>query len=249
MGAGVDPHLYKASPGDVAKLQGADLVLYNGLHLEGKLGEIFQQLAARRVVRPVGDALPPERLMRKDDESNAPDPHVWFDVSLWALTPEIVAKALAEADPGGREEFERNARAYREELEALHADVVREIGQIPVAQRVLVTAHDAFRYFGRAYGIEVLGVQGISTESEAGLAEINRLVETLVRRRVKAVFVETSVSDKNVRALIEGAQQRGASVRLGGSLFSDAMGAPGTPEGSYPGMVRSNVKTIVEALK
>lgn len=249
MGPGVDPHLYKASTGDVAKLSSADVVFYNGLHLEGKMAEVLEQVGRRRAVATVTRAIPASRLLSYGPNAEAPDPHVWFDVSLWLETLDPVVDVLSKLRPDRAEAFRAQADAYRAELEKLHSEVAAEIASIPKERRLLVTAHDAFRYFGRAYDIEVLGIQGISTETEAGLAEINRLVDVIVRRGVRAVFVETSVSDKNVRALIEGARRRGADVRIGGSLFSDAMGAAGTPEGTYPGMVRHNVRQIVEALR
>ena len=249
MGPGVDPHLYKASPGDVQALQKADVIFYNGLFLEGKMAEIFEQLAERKVVMPVAEEISESSLIETTAFQGHPDPHVWFDVALWEQLVEPVAEKLAELDPVNAGDYRANAKSYRAQLTELNKWVVDEVSQIPEDQRVMITAHDAFGYFGRAYGIEVLGIQGISTESEPGLKEINELVDTIVNRRVKAVFVETSVSDRNVKSIIEGAQSRGADVKLGGQLFSDAMGDPNTDEGTYLGMVRHNVRTIVEALK
>ncbi len=249
MGPGVDPHLYKASPGDVQKLSGADLVLYNGLHLEGKLSDLLVKLAAKRPVVAVTEAMPEARLLHSEDGAAFADPHVWFDIELWSLALSPVADALAKLDPAGADFYRENAEKYKNELLKLHEETKEILSSIPETQRVLITAHDAFRYFGRAYGIEVMGIQGISTESEAGLREINRLVDLLVARGVKAVFVESSVSDRNVKALIEGARRRGAQVSLGGSLFSDAMGELGTETGTYPGMIRHNVGQIFQALR
>lgn len=253
MGPGVDPHLYKASPGDVSKINAADWVLYNGLHLEGKMGEIFESVARKKPTLAVAERVNPDLLLKAlpgmSTVANAPDPHVWFDVELWASNLDGLALFFAEHDAANAEFYRENARKYREELEALHRDVKARIAEIPENRRVLITAHDAFRYFGRAYDIEVRGIQGISTESEAGVAEIVALVDLMAKRQIPAVFVESSVSQKNVQALIEGARRKGVDARIGGSLFSDAMGAAGSPEGTYPGMIRHNVEQIVSGLK
>lgn len=247
MGPGVDPHLYKASPGDISKINGADVVLYSGLHLEGKMGDVFEKVAERKPVLAVTEHIAKNRLL--NTTQGVHDPHLWFDVELWSNAIDPLAEFLMEYDPSNAETYKTNAAAYKEELQKLHEEVKSALVLIPKERRVLITAHDAFQYFGRAYDVEVRGIQGISTESEAGLQEINKLVDLIVTRKIKAVFVETSVSEKNIQALIEGARRRGASVRIGGSLYSDAMGAPGTPEGEYPGMVRKNVSQIVGALK
>jgi manganese/zinc/iron transport system substrate-binding protein len=178
-----------------------------------------------------------------------PDPHIWFDVSIWRTTLDPVVARLSELDPEGAEIFKANAEAYDKQLADLHESVIAAIAKIPKSQRVMITAHDAFRYLGRAYDIEVLGIQGISTESEAGVKEINDLVRVIVDRGVKAVFVESSVSQKNVQALVEGARAKRADVKIGGQLYSDALGDEDTEEGTYLGMFRHNVKTLVEALK
>lgn len=248
MGEGVDPHLYKASPGDVRLLSDAAGVFYNGLHLEGKMGDILENLARRKPVIPIAAKLPESRLRSPPQFAGNHDPHVWFDVSLWALTIPEVEAGLTRVDPAGAQEFAQRARALEGELAALHQEVLKQAGAIPADKRVLVTAHDAFGYFAIAYGFEVHGIQGISTESEASLKDINSLVDLLVARKIPAVFVESSVPRKMVDALVEGAAARGHAVRVGGQLFSDAMGRDGTPEGTYPGMVRHNVKTIVDAL-
>lgn len=247
MGPGVDPHLYKASPGDISKIQSAEVILYNGLHLEGKMADVFEKVGQKKPVIAVAELLDRARLM--DSGQGTPDPHVWFDVSLWGEIAEPLAQRLGSEDAEHAESYADNARRYAQELRKLHEEVLGALAAIPEDRRVLVTAHDAFQYFGRAYGVEVLGIQGISTDSEAGLREINNLVSLLVNRNVPAVFVESSVSEKNVQALVEGARRRGHAVRIGGSLFSDAMGPASTAEGTYIGMVRHNVRTIVEALK
>lgn len=247
MGDGVDPHLYKASPGDVSQLSQADAIFYSGLHLEGKMTDVFERMARKKPTIAVADAIPQSQ--RIDNDGNSFDPHVWFDVSLWREAAGVVRDRLKEFDPPYAEAYQKRADTYRSELAALHEDTKTQLHSIPKERRVLVTAHDAFRYFGRAYDLEVKGIQGISTESEAGLKDVNDLVAFLVERKIKAVFVESSVPDKNVRALLEGCRARGHQIAIGGELFSDAMGKPGTPEGTYVGMVRHNVDTIVKALK
>jgi manganese/zinc/iron transport system substrate-binding protein len=247
MGEGVDPHLYKASPGDVRALVRSDLIFYSGHHLEGKMGEVFRRLARRKPTIAVTEGIDPSRLL--DFGGGKPDPHLWFDVALWSNGVKPVYETLTKFDPKHAAIYEQNACAYLKELTELDEECRLRIASIPKPRRVLVTAHDAFGYFGRAYGLEVRGIQGISTESEAGVREVNDLVELLTSRRIPAVFVETSVSDRNIQALVEGCHARGHSLKIGGSLFSDAMGRPGTPEGTYVGMVRHNVATISEALR
>jgi manganese/zinc/iron transport system substrate-binding protein len=247
MGEGVDPHLYKASPGDVNLLTGADAIFYSGLHLEGKMADVFVRMARKKPTFAVTEYIPEDRVL--DNPEGAFDPHLWFDVSLWREAAGVVRDALKAFDPAHAADYQARADSYQAELSKLHEYARTQLASIPKERRVLVTAHDAFRYFGRAYDIEVKGIQGISTESEAGVKEVNALVNFLVERKVKAVFVESSVSDKNIRALLEGCKARGHTVVIGGELFSDAMGKDGTPEGTYVGMVRHNVDTIVKALK
>ena len=247
MGPDVDPHLYKASPRDVARLGRANMIFYSGWHLEGKMAEILRRFGQTRPSVAIAETISRQALLT--DEEGQPDPHVWFDVSLWSQTAFAVADALGRFDPVHAEEYRANAAAYQSVLERLDQFCLEQLSQIPQERRVLVTAHDAFRYFGRRYGIEVRGIQGISTNSEAGVHEINELVEFIVRRRIKAVFVETSVAEKNVRALVEGCRARGHTVNIGGELYSDAMGPPGSGADTYEGMVRHNVRTIVQALK
>ncbi len=247
MREGVDPHLYKPTRSDVVKLQDADVVFYNGLMLEGKMADVLVSVARTgKPVFAVTDGLGDEYVLSVAGGHH--DPHVWMDVKGWMHAVRTVTTALTEHDPSGAPAFAANADAYLNELSLLDEYARQVIGSIPRAQRVLVTAHDAFSYLGRAYDIEVRGIQGISTESEAGVRDINDLVDFLVERNIAAVFVETSVADKNVRALVEGAASRGREVAVGGKLFSDAMGTPGTYEGTYIGMIDHNVTTIARAL-
>ena len=249
MGEGVDPHVYKPVASDVRRIMGADVVFYNGLKLEGRMGDIFERAAARgRFVRPVAAMVDENFLLEPTDQPGHPDPHVWMDVKAWMAATEAVAIALCQADSEGCESYRSNAAAYIAELAQLDEYVRSVIASIPSGQRVLVTAHDAFNYFGRAYGLEVMGIQGISTESEAGLADVTRLVDVLDERKIPAVFVESSVSDKYVRALIEGAAAQGHQVVVGGELFSDAMGTPESYEGTYIGMIDHNASSVAKAL-
>jgi manganese/zinc/iron transport system substrate-binding protein len=247
MGAGVDPHLYNASPADVAALNRADIVFYSGLHLEGKLTELLARMSQRKPAVAVAEVIDDQNIRR--DEHGAPDPHVWFDVTLWSIASGAVQDALIEFDPKHADEFKKNAEEYQLKLAELDGSVTDDLKAIPAERRVLVTAHDAFHYFGDAYGVEVRAIQGISTDSEAGVKQVKELVDFLVERKIKAVFVETSVADENIKSLVEGCQARGHDVKIGGTLFSDAMGDEGTPEGTYEGMVRANVKTMVSALQ
>lgn len=249
MGSGVDPHLYKASQGDLARLNEADIILYNGLHLEGRMADVLVGMASRVKTYQVTDQIDPTLLREPPEFQGNYDPHVWFDVSLWQKVAERIHAILVENRPAQKVYFDERAAAYQAKLAELHEYARTQIATIPEDHRVLVTAHDAFGYFGRAYGMEVMGIQGISTSSEYGLQDLNKLVELLVSRKIQAVFVETSISHASIEALIAGAASKGHTVRLGGTLYSDAMGETGTPEGTYLGMVRHNVDTIVEALK
>jgi len=247
MGAGVDPHLYTPTRSDVVQLNDADIVFYNGLMLEGKMTDVFVRLARDgKPVQAVTELIEDDFVIT--DEENLYDPHVWMDVAGWIRAVRAVADSLAEFDSPNATIYQTNAEKYITELQALDDYARASIQSIPEPQRVLVTAHDAFGYFGRAYDIEVRGIQGLSTSSEAGLKDLNQLIDFLVQRNIKAVFVETSVTDDNVRSLIEGAQSRGHEVTIGGTLFSDAMGQPGTYQGTYIGMIDHNVTTITRAL-
>ena len=231
----------------MATLLRSDIIFYAGLLLEGQMADVLVKVSRKRPVYAVTELLKPEYLIH-DPESGHSDPHVWMDVSGWMKAVDVVADALVAFDPSNEASYRANAAAYLEKLKALDDYARTAMASIPAEQRVLVTAHDAFGYMGRAYDLEVMGIQGLSTESEAGLKDINRIVDDLVRRRIPAVFVESSVSDKNVKALIEGAASRGHAVKIGGELFSDAMGAAGTYEGTYVGMIDHNVTVIVRAL-
>ena len=248
IGEGVDPHLYKPTRSDVAMLKSGNIVFYAGLHLEGKMGEAIESIRGDIPVHAVAEDIDPADLLSPPEFAGSHDPHVWMDASLWARSTQAIADQLAAYDPTHASDYQANAAAYIGQLTELHAYAQRVIASVPERQRILVTAHDAFNYFGRAYGIEVRGIQGISTESEAGLEDINNLVNMLVEREIAAVFVETSVSDKNIRALIEGAAAQNHTVTIGGSLFSDAMGSPGSYEGTYIGMIDHNATTIARAL-
>ncbi|MEO1083711.1 MAG: zinc ABC transporter substrate-binding protein [Acidobacteriota bacterium] len=249
MGPGVDPHLYKASESDVRRLSEADLILFNGLFLEGKMGDILVKLARNRPVVAVSETVPEEKRREPPELAGHYDPHIWFDVSLWAETVTPVADALVEILPAEEAQLRASSERVRAELMSLDAWVLEQIGTLPSERRVLITAHDAFGYFGDRYGLEVIGIQGISTLAEAGLQDVDRVVDLVVERQIPALFVESSVPRRTVEAVIAAARERGHAVTIGGELFSDAMGAAGTPEGTYEGMVRHNVNTIVSALR
>ncbi len=249
LGSGVDPHLYSPTRSDVRRLMDADVVFYNGLLLEGKMTDaLIRAASAGRRVVAVTEALDPSSLLEPSEMEGHTDPHVWMDPSAWAGTVDVIRDALVASDPGGKAVYERNAAEALAMIESLDAYAAGVLESVPADRRVLVTAHDAFNYFGRRYGYEVVGIQGLSTESEAGVLDIERLVTLLVDRQIGAVFVESTVSDRNIEALVAGASARGHTVTIGGSLFSDAMGDPGTYRGTYEGMIDHNVTTITRAL-
>ncbi|MEO0823830.1 MAG: zinc ABC transporter substrate-binding protein [Pseudomonadota bacterium] len=249
MGPGIDPHAYRQTRSDIARLTRADLVLWNGLFLEAQMEGFLLDLARKRPVVAVAETgVPAELLIGHDDYEARKDPHVWMDPALWVFVVRAVEAALAEARPDTALGFAGRSAAHVDELQTLSEYADDVLATVPEESRVLLSAHDAFNYFGRAHGYEVLGIQGISTESEAGLRRIEELVALLVQRRIGAVFVESSVSERNVRAVIEGAAAQGHEVRIGGELFSDAMGAPGSYEATYLGMIDHNVTTIARAL-
>jgi manganese/zinc/iron transport system substrate-binding protein len=249
MGPGVDPHLYKASEGDVTRMYDADLILYNGLHLEGKMVEVLEQMNQFGITSvAVTDGIDRAALLAPPEFEGNYDPHLWFDIPLWMQAVAAVRDTLAALDPGSAPLYQANAGRYLAELAELHAYVQVRAAEIPPEQRVLITAHDAFNYFGRAYGFEVRGLQGISTATEAGTADVQDLTAFIVQRRIPALFVESSVSPRTIEAVQAATRARGFDVVVGGQLYSDAMGTPGTTEGTYPGMVRHNIDTIVDGL-
>jgi manganese/zinc/iron transport system substrate-binding protein len=249
MGEGVDPHLYKPTSADARKIMNSDMIFYSGLLLEGRMTDTFLKAARMgKVVFPVTELIEETYLLEPPEFEGHWDPHVWMDVSAWSQAVDAVANALCEQDAEHCDEYKANAKRYNEQLTKLHSYAIESIASIPEDKRVLITAHDAFNYFGRAYGIEVVGIQGLSTESEAGIEDVNRLVNMLVDKGISAVFVESSVSDRNVKALIEGAKSKGHTVTIGGRLFSDAMGKSGTYKGTYIGMLDHNITTITTAL-
>src|SRR5918999_149900 len=248
MGPGVDPHLYKATEGDVIRLADADVVFYNGLHLEAKLAEVFERMGGQVRTVAVTDGIPPSQLIASAAFGAAYDPHVWFDVRLWMEAAREARDALAALDPAHAATYLANAERYLADLAGLDRYVRHRVEDVPRQRRVIITAHDAFNYFGQAYGFEVRGLQGISTVTEAGTGDVQDLAEFIVNRRIPSIFVESSVSPRMIQAVEEAVQARGFDVGIGGSLFSDAMGDPGTREGTYVGMVRHNVDTIVDGL-
>ena len=250
MGPGVDPHLYKPTAGDVETLERADIIFYNGLELEGRMTDVFVQIArSGKPTVAIAEDIPEDQLRQPVEFEGKYDPHVWFDVTLWKLAAQTVARHLTELEPDLAETFQTNLDAYLLQLDELDAYVRTQVALIPEASRVLITAHDAFGYFGRQYGVEVRGLQGTSTAAEAGASDVQGLADFIVERQIKAIFVESSVPQATIEAVEQACQARGWDVAIGGQLFSDAMGERGTPEGNYIGMVRHNVDTIVAALR
>ena len=250
MGAGVDPHLYKASASDVTKLQGADVIFYNGILLEGKMQEVFEKMAkgGKRVLA-VTDSIPKDKLLHPSDGGGHADPHVWFDVVLWAQCVDVVVKGLSEARPTDKEYFTQRGEAAKKAMAELHQWALKRAEELPKEKRILITSHDAFSYFGRAYGFQVVALQGISTVVEAGGADMAKLVDFIKKNKVQAIFVESSVPPATIKRISED-----AGVKIGGELFSDAMGTPGQMEhgydlGTYEGMIKHNLDTVVNALK
>jgi manganese/zinc/iron transport system substrate-binding protein len=248
MGPGVDPHLYRASEGDVSRMAQAAVVFYNGLHLEGAMSDVLEHMNRRVKTVAVTSGIEKSGLLSPLEFEGAHDPHVWFDVTLWMRAVERVRETLVEVDSAGSAYYHQQAGDLRTELQQLHEYVRQQAERVPAAQRVLITAHDAFNYFGQAYGFEVRGLQGISTAAEAGTADVQALADFIAKRRIPAVFVESSVPSRSIEAVQAAVRSRGLEVSIGGELFSDALGSPGTPEGTYVGMVRHNIDTIVAAL-
>ncbi len=251
MGPGVDPHLYKASEGDVSDMDGADIILYNGLDLEGKMTDVFAEM--RRRGTPVSeiarDALPDSVLLESPDYAGNFDPHVWMDVDLWSQAATHLAAELAALDRAHASYYRTRAAAYADSLATLDAEIAELAARVDPAQRVLITSHDAFRYYGRAYGFEVRGLLGISTASEAGTADVQRLAEFVAEREIPALFVESSVPRRGIEAVQAAVRAKGFSVDIGGTLYGDALGSPGTPADTYIGMMRENTRTITSALR
>ncbi len=250
MGAGIDPHLYKPTPQDAVRLAKARVIFYSGLMLEGRMGDLFAKLARTgRKACPITESVDKAKLLEPEEFAGHYDPHLWFDVSLWRQTVPAIVKGLSEADPAGKEDYEANGKVLSTKLTELHAWCEQKAAELPESGRILVTSHDAYNYFGRAYGFKVIGLQGISTVGEAALADVASLVDLIKKEGVKAIFVETSVNPAAIKRVSEDAK-----VKIGGELFSDAMGAPGEihggfDTGTYEGMVKYNLTTIVEALK
>lgn len=248
MGPGIDPHLYKATGKDIERLTSADIIFYNGLHLESKMADLFGGMSGDTKSFAVAESVSKDSLLPLVDSISQYDPHLWFDVSLWMKVVENVRDSLIEYKPDIKADISRNAKQYLDKLTQLHEYIKAQVERIPVEQRVLITAHDAFNYFGNAYGFEVRGLQGISTVAKASIADVQELAIFITERRIPAIFIETSVSVKNLEAVKAAVQSKGYKVQIGGELFSDAMGSEGTPEGTYIGMVRHNIDTIVSAL-
>lgn len=251
MGPGVDPHLYQATESDVKKLQNADVIFYNGLHLEGKMSDLFEEMSKLNIpAYAVTDAINTSKLLAAgEDYGKNFDPHIWSDVRLWKEVVEFVKNKLAALDPANADIYSINAQSYLKELDALQEYINKRILEVPKNKRILITAHDAFAYFGNAYDFTVLGLQGISTETEAGISDVKNLAEFIAQNKVPAIFIETSVQTRHIEALKEAVFSRGFNVKIGGRLFSDSLGDPGEAEGTYTGMIKHNVDTIVDALK
>lgn len=249
MGPGVDPHLYKATQSDLSKLDKAEVIFYNGLHLEGQMLDIFEQMSKSKSVLAVGETLNKSDLLASDDDAMLHDPHIWFDIELWKGVVQAIGTKLQEEYPEFKDDFVANEKKYLKQLDELQTYAKDRVNEIPEKQRILVTAHDAFNYFGRSQGFDVRGLQGLSTDSEYGVKDVQEMVDFLVANKIKAIFIESSVSDKAMKAVIEGAKEKGHDIVIGGELFSDAMGAEGTKEGTYIGMYQHNIDTIVDALK
>ncbi|MBU3228141.1 metal ABC transporter solute-binding protein, Zn/Mn family [Clostridium algidicarnis] len=250
MGPGVDPHLYKASAGDVSLMQKADMVVYNGLHLEGKMGEVFEKLdGGGKLIVSVADGVKEEDLLKSQDASISHDPHIWFDVNIWKDASKELAKGLKELDKEHEKEYDENLKSYLAELDELDEYIKKRTSELQEENRVLITAHDAFNYFGKAYGYDVRGLQGISTASEAGTSDVRELANFIVERKIKAVFIESSVPKKNIEALQEAVKAQGFDVKIGGELYSDSIGDAGSKAETYIGTFKSNIDTIVDALK
>lgn len=249
MGPGVDPHSYKASQGDVELLLQADLIVYNGLHLEGKMTEVLHNLSEKKHIIRLSDGLSADNVRAIDKEAGVFDPHYWFDLMLWKKGLKHFVKSASGFFPEMQDTLDARSAIYFQKMDSAHREVATAINEIPENQRILITSHDAFEYFGSAYGLQVKGLQGISTLSEAGLKDVTNMVDFIVENKVKAIFVESSVSRKALMSVADGCRRKGHEVQIGGELFSDALDAAGKPGGTYLGMIGQNTKTIVNALK
>jgi manganese/zinc/iron transport system substrate-binding protein len=249
MGTGVDPHLYKASEGDVSRLSNADVVFYSGLHLEGKLVDVFEKMGRNTNTIALAEVLDKNKLIGSEYFASSFDPHIWFNIQYWKQLTIYLTSELSRLDPNNSTFFEKNKLVYLEQLDTLEEEVLKTIATLSKEKRVLVTAHDAFNYFGDAYGFEVVGLQGLSTATEAGVQDVQNLAKLIIDKKVQAIFVETSVPKRTIEALQQAVLSKGFEVEIGGTLYSDALGNKGTDEGTYLGMFRYNVNTIVEALK
>ncbi len=250
MGPGVDPHLYKASENDVQHLFNAEIVFYNGLHLEGKLVDIFERMKQRgKHLYPITDTVNNNDLIPSGEFESNYDPHIWFDISIWKTATKYVTEKLADYDPENKEYYNKNKEKYLAKLDSLQEEITALISQVPEDKRILITAHDAFKYFGKAYDFKVMGIQGISTASEAGVKDIQNLSNIIVKNQIKAIFVETSVPERNIKALQKSVRSKGFKVNVGGQLYSDALGSKSEKTGTYTGMFRHNVETIAKGIK
>lgn len=249
MGPGVDPHLYKASHGDIELLTNADVVIYNGLHLEGKMSEILEKLKSSKTIIAVSDGVDPSMIRTINEDADVHDPHIWFDISMWSKGVQHVSESLIKKYPEHKSVIEAKTKSYLHEMDSVHKACLVVVEALPVKKRILITSHDAFEYFGRSYNFKVRGLQGISTLSESGLKDVTDMVNFIIDNEIKAVFVENSVPQKALRSVIDGCRSKGHDVEVGGELFSDALGADRTPEGTYLGMIYYNVETVTNGLK
>lgn len=250
MGAGVDPHLYKASEGDVTKLSEADVIIYNGLHLEGKLVDVFEKMnQIGKITIALGDFLSHDQIINSEAFASSHDPHIWFSVDNWRSISELLVNKLVKLDPENAAVYVRNGKEYGKQLRALKTELETKIAELPKEKRVLVTAHDAFSYFGKEFDFEVVGLQGLSTATEAGVKDVQRISDFIIEKKVKAIFIESSVPKRTVEALQASVKSKNHQVKIGGELFSDALGNANEETGNYIGMFRYNVNTIVNALK
>ncbi len=251
MGPGVDPHFYKATQGDLKRLKDADIIFYNGLHLEGKMQSIFEKFARQKTVVAVSVDIPRSDLLLLSSEGDETlyDPHIWHSIELWKQIIPTITKTIIEKDKPHAKQYRGNKESVSKKLAALNDQIIKEVNTIPKQHRLLITSHDAFNYYGRNYNIEVKGLQGISTVAEIGIKDITKMVDLIISRKIKSVFVESSVNERNLKAVIEGCKKKGWEVNIGGTLFSDAMGKDGTVEGTYIGMIKHNTNAIIKALK